>query len=83
MALFPAVLALWNAWVHISILNSSDKLTYIEVTVNDVLSQRTILGIPDVHPNHCHIRFRGHFNDTSVIRRECGQTLARVRVSRT
>ena len=63
MALFPAVLALWNIWVHIGTLNGSNKLTYIEATVNDVLSQRTILGILDVHPNHCHIGFRGCFND--------------------
>ena len=38
MAPFPAVLALWNTWVHIGISNSSDKLTYIKAMVNDVLS---------------------------------------------
>ena len=63
MTLFPAVLTLWNTWVCIGTSNGSDKTTYIETTVNNVLSCRTTLGIPDVHPNHCLIRFRGHFND--------------------
>ena len=63
MAPLPAVLTLWNTWVHIGISNGSGKTTYIETTVNNILSCRTTLGIPDVHPNHCLIGFRGHFND--------------------
>ena len=64
MILLPAVLTLWNTWVCIGILNGSNKTTYIETMVNNVLSCRTTLGIPDVHPNHYLIRFRGHFNNT-------------------
>jgi len=63
MTPFPAVLTLWNTWVCIGTLNGSDKTTYIEIMVNNVLSCRTTLGILDVHPNHCLIGFRGHFND--------------------
>ena len=34
----PTVLALWNTWVHTGTLNGSDITTYIEMTVNNVLS---------------------------------------------
>ena len=60
----PTVLALWNIWVHTGTSNGSNITTYIETTVNNVLSCRTTLGILDVHPNHCLVGFRGHFNDT-------------------
>ena len=60
----PTVLALRNTWVRVGTSNGSDVTFYIEITVDNVLSCRTALGIPDVHPNHCLIGFRGHFNDT-------------------
>ena len=60
----PIVLALWNTWVRTDTSNGSDITTYIETIVNNILSCRTALGIPDVHPNHRLIRFRGCFNDT-------------------
>ena len=64
---FPAVFTLWNIWVHISTIYGSDESFYVEMIVNNILSWRTTLGIPDVHPNHCYIRFRGHFNDTCIV----------------
>jgi len=38
MTPFPAVLTLQNTWVHISISDGSNKLSYIEMLVNNVLS---------------------------------------------
>ena len=64
MAPLPAVLTLWSTWVCIGTSNGSNKTTYIETTVNNVLSCRTALGIPDVHPSHHLIGFRGCFNNT-------------------
>ena len=52
MTPLPTVLALWNIWVHVGTSNGSDVTSYVEMTVDNVLSCRTALGIPDVHPNH-------------------------------
>ena len=60
----PTVLVLWNTWVHVGTLNSSNITFYVKTTVDNVLSCRTTLGIPDVHPNYYLIGFRRHFNDT-------------------
>ena len=67
MAPLPAVLTLWNTWVRIGTSNGSDKTTYIETMVNNVLSCRTTLEIPDVHPNHRLIGFRGCLNNTRFV----------------
>jgi len=53
----PAVLTLQNTWVHIHILNGSNETANVEMVVDNVLCQRTALGILDVDPNHSHIRF--------------------------
>jgi len=55
MSPLPTVLALQNAWVHISTFDGSDEISDIEVTIYDVLCQRITLGIPDVQPDHRHI----------------------------
>ena len=52
MAPLPTVLALRDIWVRVSTSNSSNVVSNIEALVDDVLSYRTALGIPDVHPNH-------------------------------
>jgi len=52
---FPIVLILWDTWVHIGTFDGSDETSYVEVTIDDILCQRTALGIPDVQPDHCHI----------------------------
>ena len=64
VAPLPTVLALRDTWVHVGTSNGSDVASNIEVSVDDVLSYRTALGIPDVHPNHCLVGFGGRFDDT-------------------
>jgi len=51
----PTVLALWDTWVYIDIFDSSDETSDVEAMIDDVLRQRTALGIPDIHPDHCHV----------------------------
>jgi len=63
MSPLPIVLALWNTWIHIGTFDNSDKTSNIEMTIDDVLRQRTALGIPDVYPDHCHVQFGRHFDD--------------------
>ena len=55
MTLFPAVLALWNFWIHISITNSSDNVSNIELSIDDLFDIRTILDISNVDPDNCYI----------------------------
>ena len=63
----PTVLALRNVWVHVIPTNGCNKSSNVKSTIDDVLHARTTLGIPDVHPDHCLIRFGQCFNDASVI----------------
>jgi len=63
VALFLAVLTLWNTQAHICATNSHNKLSNIETTIDNVLCQRTALRIPDIHPNYYHIGFGRCFND--------------------
>ena len=51
----PIVLALWDTWVHIGTFDGSNEMSNVEVTIDDVLHQRTALGVPDVHSDHCHV----------------------------
>ena len=55
MSPLSTVLALQNTWVHVGTFDSSNKMSNVEMTIDDVLHQRTALGIPDVHPDHCHV----------------------------
>ena len=64
MSPLPTVLALQNAWVYIGTFDGSDEMSDIEVTIYDVLCQRTTLGISDVQPDYCHVWFRRCFDDT-------------------
>ena len=64
VAPLPTVLALRDTWVHVGTSNGSDVASNIEASVDDVLSYRTALGIPDVHPNHHLVGFGGRFDDT-------------------
>jgi len=64
VAPLPTVLALRDTWVCVGTSNSSDVVSNIEASVDDVLSYRTTLGIPDVHPNHHLVGFGEHFDDT-------------------
>ena len=62
--LFPAILALWDIWVHVGSTNHGDEAFYIKVSVNDFLSIGTVLCIPNVNSNDCYIRFGQDFNDS-------------------
>ena len=64
VAPLPTVLALRDTWVCVGTSNSSNVASNIEVSVDDVLSYRTTLGIPDVHPNHRLVRFGGYLDNT-------------------
>ena len=63
VAPFLAVLTLWNTWVHICAMNGHNKLSNIKMIIDNVLFQRTALGILDIYPNHCHIGFGRCFDD--------------------
>ena len=52
----PAIFVLWYSRIHIGTVNYSNKASYIEVSVNDFLGIRPILGIPDVNLNDSYIR---------------------------
>jgi len=64
VAPLPTVLALRDIWICVGTSNGSDVASNIEASVDDVLSYRTALGIPDVHPNHHLVGFGGRFDDT-------------------
>ena len=64
VAPLPTVLVLRDTWVHVSTSNGSNVASNIEASVDDVLSYRTALEIPDIHPNHRLVGFGGRFDDT-------------------
>jgi len=58
MILLLAVLALRNVRIYVDFSNHSDMISYIEVSINKALCFHAILRIPNVDPNHGHVRFR-------------------------
>ena len=63
VASFPAVLTLWNIYIHIYATNSCNKSSNIKTMIDNVLCQRTALEIPDIHLNYHYIRFERYFDD--------------------
>ena len=57
ISLLPTVLTLRNSQVYVSSTNGCNKLSNIKLSIDDILRTRTTLGIPDVYPYHCFIRF--------------------------
>ena len=55
MSPLPTVLTLWDIWVHVGTFDGSNESSYVEMMIDNVLRQRTTLGIPDVHPDHRHV----------------------------
>jgi len=45
-------------------MNGSDKMANVKMAVDDVLCQRTALRIPDIDPNHSHVVFGRHFDNS-------------------
>ena len=59
---FPAILTLWDFWVHICSLYH--KASYIEASVNDCFCIGTILHIPYVNPYYGHVWFWWNLYDS-------------------
>jgi len=55
VALFPAVFALRNAWIHVCILNGGNVSSYIESLVDKRFGFGVVLSIPNVGPYKCHV----------------------------
>ena len=55
MSPLPTVLALQDIWVHIGTFDSNDETSDVEVTIDDILCQRTALRIPDIHLDHHYV----------------------------
>jgi len=53
--LFPAILALGNAQIHIYTLNCSDKSSDVKSSVNEGFSFGTALSVPNIDPDYCHV----------------------------
>jgi len=64
MTPFPAILALWDFWVHIRSPYHSNKASHIEVSVNDFFHIGTILHVPYVDPYYGHVRFWQNLYDS-------------------
>ena len=60
----PTVFTLRSSQICVCTSNGSNILSYIKTTVDDVLHWRTALWILYINPNHCHVRFKGYFNDS-------------------
>ena len=61
--LFPTILALWNFWIHVGSSDSSDKASYIEVSVDDFFCVSTTLRVPDIDPDDGHVEFGRNLDD--------------------
>ena len=64
MTPLPAVFTLGNAWIHVSIPNSSNILANIEASVNESLSFTSALDIPNVYPDNRHVQFRQNLDNS-------------------
>jgi len=59
---FPAVFALGNTWVHVGTMDSGNKTSNIEPSIDNALYFHAALCIPYVNPNDGHIGFRRYLN---------------------
>jgi len=60
----PTVLTLQYTWIHICIPNCYNVATNVESLVNDFLSIRSVLSIPNVYPNDGHVGLGRYLDDT-------------------
>ena len=60
---FPAIFALWNSRIYVHTLNYGDVISNIEASVDEHFYIWSVLGIPYIDPNNCHIRFQKGFNN--------------------
>jgi len=54
---FLAIFALWNSGIYVCILNHGDVISNIEASVDEHFCIWSVLGIPYIDLNDCHIRF--------------------------
>ena len=56
MVPFPAIIALWNTWIHGGTSNSSYVSPKVEGSVDEGFSFGTVLRVPDVNLYDRHVR---------------------------
>lgn len=64
ISLFPAILALRDAWIYICFSNSHYVTSDIKTSVDEVFCFGTILEVPNINPNHSYIEFWKSFDDS-------------------
>ena len=52
---FSAILVLWNSWIHVCFLNSSDVATSVKAPINKALCLDTTLSISNIEPYNRYI----------------------------
>jgi len=62
MAPLPAVLALWDTWVHVCAMNGCDILSSIEASIDEHFGIAATLSIPYIYPDNSHVRFRRYLD---------------------
>jgi len=62
VTLFPTIVTLRNAGIHVGAPYCSDIPTTIEGVIDEHFGLGTILGIPYVDPDNGHVRLRGCFD---------------------
>ena len=63
VTLLLVIFALGDTRVHISISHCSDNVSNIKSSVNDSSDVATVLVVPNIDLNNCHIRFERDFNN--------------------
>ena len=61
---FLAIFALRNIWIHVGAPHSSNDILHIESSVNDFFSVITILSVPDINPDDCHVWLGWNLDDS-------------------
>ena len=62
MVPLPAVLTLWDAWIHVCAANSCDVLPNIETSIDEYFSIAATLSISYIYPDDSHVRFREYLD---------------------
>jgi len=63
VALFPAIFALRNIWVHVCTIDCSDVTFYIKAPINKTFSFRATLSILYINWDNSYIRLWGYFDN--------------------
>jgi len=63
---FLTLLALWDTWVHVCPLNSCNKTTDIEASVDKSSYIHTTLRVLDIKPYNDHVQLEGYFDNSRL-----------------